>query len=147
MQQLPPGNVEYCFRLGHYHFHRICSLLRVGADKFLALPTYRCRRTGSVVSERGICSCAELEVFSCCGGWKEACQTTCAISKSRPSCQVFISCKEIHAIRTNIREQAPSYTTVKNWVVQFKRGDFSTCVAPRPADPKLTTPEIIKISS
>ena len=34
--------------------------------------------------------------------------------------------------------------TVKNWVVQFKRGDFSTCVAPRLGRPKtVTTPEII----
>ena len=35
-------------------------------------------------------------------------------------------------------------TIVKNWVVQFKRGDFSTCGAPRPGRHKtLTTPEII----
>ena len=41
-------------------------------------------------------------------------------------------------------EHAPSYATVKNWVVQFKRGDFSTCDAPRPGRPKtVTTPEII----
>ena len=32
---------------------------------------------------------------------------------------------------------------VKNWVAQFKRGDFSACDAPRPGQPKtLTTPEI-----
>ena len=29
-------------------------------------------------------------------------------------------------------EHAPSYATVKNLVAQFKRGDFSTCDAPRP---------------
>jgi histone-lysine N-methyltransferase SETMAR len=41
-------------------------------------------------------------------------------------------------------KHAPSYATVKNWVVQFKRGDFSTCDAPRPGRPKtVTTPEII----
>ena len=53
--------------------------------------------------------------------------------------------KEIHAILTeSLRELAPSYATVKNWVAQFKRGDFSTCVAPRPGRPKtVTTPEII----
>jgi len=35
--------------------------------------------------------------------------------------------KEIHAILTEtLGEHAPSYATVKNWVVQFKRGDFST---------------------
>jgi len=38
--------------------------------------------------------------------------------------------KEIHAIlQETIGEHAPSYATVKNWVVQFKCGDFSTCVA------------------
>ena len=53
--------------------------------------------------------------------------------------------KEIHAIpRETLGEHAPSYATVKNCVVQFKRGDFSTCDAPRPGRPKtVTTPEII----
>ena len=41
-------------------------------------------------------------------------------------------------------EHASSYATVKNCVAQFKRGDFSTCDAPRPGRPKIvTTPEII----
>jgi len=41
-------------------------------------------------------------------------------------------------------EHAPSYATVKNWVTQFKRGDFSTCDAPRLGRPKtVTTPKII----
>jgi len=53
--------------------------------------------------------------------------------------------KEIHAnLRETLGEHAPSYATVKNWVAQFKRGDFSTCDAPRPGRPKtVTTPEII----
>ena len=53
--------------------------------------------------------------------------------------------KEIHTNLTEtLREHAPSYATVKNWVAQFKRGDFSTCDAPRPGRPKtVTTPEII----
>jgi len=39
--------------------------------------------------------------------------------------------KEIHAILTEtLGKHAPF--TVKNWVAQFKRGDFSTCDAPRP---------------
>jgi hypothetical protein len=34
---------------------------------------------------------------------------------------------EIHAILTEtLGEHAPSYATVKNWVVQLKRGDVST---------------------
>jgi hypothetical protein len=62
----------------------ICYVYR-SADKSLALPTFRCRRTESIVS------------------------------------------MEIHAILTEtLGEHAPSYATVKNWVVQFKRGDFFT---------------------
>jgi len=45
--------------------------------------------------------------------------------------------KEIHAIlKETLGEHAPSYATVKNWVAQFKRGDFSTCDAPRRGRPK-----------
>ena len=53
--------------------------------------------------------------------------------------------KEIHAILTEtLVEHATSYATVKNWVAQFKRGDFSTCDVPRLGRPKtVTTPEII----
>jgi len=53
--------------------------------------------------------------------------------------------REIHAILTEtLGEHAPSYATIKNSVAQFKRGDFSTCFAPRPGQPKtVTTPEII----
>jgi len=53
--------------------------------------------------------------------------------------------KEIHSILTEILgEYAPWYTTVKNWVAQFKRGDFSAFDAPRPGRPKtVTTPVII----
>ena len=41
--------------------------------------------------------------------------------------------KGIHAILTEtLGEHAPSYATVKNRVAQLKRGDFSTCDAPRP---------------
>ena len=52
--------------------------------------------------------------------------------------------KEIHAILIEILEEhASSYATVKNWVAQFKRGDFSTYDVPRPGRPKtVTTPEI-----
>jgi len=52
---------------------------------------------------------------------------------------------EIHAILTEaLGEHAPSCATVKNWVTQFKRVDFSTCDALRPGRPKtVTTPEII----
>ena len=57
----------------------------------------------------------------------------------------FFPYKEIYAIlKETLEEHAPWYATVKNWVAQFKRGDFSTCSAPSPGRPKtLTTPEII----
>jgi len=53
--------------------------------------------------------------------------------------------EEIHAILTEtLGEHAPSYATIRNCVAQFKRGDFSNCVAPRPGRPKtVTTPEIL----
>ena len=64
------------------------------------------------------------------------------------SCHFFLqgkALKEIHAIlKETLGEHAPSLATVKNWVVQFKCGDFYTCDAPRPGRPKtVTTPEII----
>ena len=53
--------------------------------------------------------------------------------------------KEIYTILIEtLGEHVPSYATVKNWVAQIKRGDFSTCEAPCPGRPKtVTTPEII----
>jgi transposase len=52
--------------------------------------------------------------------------------------------KEIHAfLIETLGEHAPSYAIIKNWVAQFKHGDFSTCDVPRPGRPKtVTTPEI-----
>jgi len=48
--------------------------------------------------------------------------------------------KEIHAILTEtLGEHAPLYATVKNWVAQFKHGDFSTCDVPQPGRPKTVT--------
>ena len=115
---------------------------------------FLCRRTESIESlERGVYSCEELEVFSCCKGWNEACQPTRTISSTRRRELSSRSCfsnkarrrKEIHAIlQETLGENAPSYVTVKNWVAQFKRGDFSTCHEPRPGRIRtVTTPEII----
>ena len=48
--------------------------------------------------------------------------------------------KEIHAILIEtLGEHAPSHATVKNWVAQFKHGDFSTCDALRSGRPKTVT--------
>jgi len=53
--------------------------------------------------------------------------------------------KDIHVILTEtLEEHAPLYATIKSWVARFKRGDFSTCDAPRPGQSKtVITPEII----
>jgi len=48
--------------------------------------------------------------------------------------------KEIHSIlMETLGEHAPSYATIKKWVAQFKRGDFSTCDEPHPGQPKTVT--------
>ena len=66
-------------------------VIQGGADKSLARLTSRCRRTESIVSlERGVCSCAELQVFSCYRGRKEVCQATAQFQHRDASCrQVF----------------------------------------------------------
>ena len=58
----------------HVDFHMCITW---GCWWVLSRPTSRCRRTESIVSlEKRVCSCAELQVFSCYRGWKEACQAT-----------------------------------------------------------------------
>jgi len=129
-------------------------LIRGSADKSLVRPTSRCCRTESILSlERGVCSGAELQAFSCYRGWKGACKATRAISatsrrelsSSSPLPLQGKAPKEIHAILIEILgAHAPSYATLKNWVAHFKLSDFFTCDAPRPGRPKtVTTPEII----
>jgi len=128
------------------------TLLRGGAYKYLARPTSRFRRTESIVSlEKEICSCAEFARLSLLQRLRGAHQAMHAISTtSRRELSSFLflqgkAAKEIHAILTEtLREYSPLYTTVKNWVARFKRGDFSTCDAPRPGRPKtVTIPDII----
>jgi len=81
-----------------------------------------------------------IESLSCYRGRKEACQAMHVISTTW-RCELSSSAfflqgkvpKEIHAILTEtLGEHAPSHATVKNWMALFKRGDFSTCDAPRP---------------
>jgi len=78
------------------HFSSATDGIRRGADKSLAQPTSRYRRTEPIVSlERGVCSCADLQVFSCYRGRKEACKATRAISKTsrRKLSKIHFSCK------------------------------------------------------
>jgi len=102
--------------------------------------------------ERVVCSSAELQAVFVTEAERKHVRRRAQFQHHRDaSChQVFFFLqgkvpKEIHAIPTEtLGECALSYATVKNWVAQFKRGDFSTCDAPRPGLPKtVTTPEII----
>jgi len=99
--------------------------------------------------ESGVCSCAELQDFSCYRRRKEAYQATSAISttwrRELSSSSFFpplqgTASKEIHTILIQtLGKHAPLFATVKNWVAHFKRGDFSTCDATRPGRPKAVT--------
>jgi len=56
-------------KICHLNVGGLFVLLQGGADKSLARPTFQCRRTELIVFvERGVCSCAELQVFSCYRG-------------------------------------------------------------------------------
>jgi len=102
--------------------------IRRGADEFLARPTSRCRRTESIVSlERGLCSCADLQVFSSYRGWKEACKATRAISttsRRELSSRFFPARQGAEGNSRHSERNIRGTCTVKNWVAQFKRGDF-----------------------
>ena len=96
--------------------------------------------------ETGICACTELQVFLVTEAERKHVRQRTRFQQHRDaSChQDFFmqgkAPKEIHAILTEtLEEYAPSYATVKNWVAQFKRDDFSTCDAPRPGRPKTVT--------
>jgi len=56
---------SHCTRKCLTFYWQCLDVIGGSADKSLARPTSRCRRTESMVSsERGVCSCAELQVFS-----------------------------------------------------------------------------------
>jgi len=117
------------------------SYLRGRADNSITKPTSRCRRTDSIVSlKRGDFSGADLQVFSSYRGRKEAYQAPRAIlTTSRPELLTTFflqgkARKEIHAILTEtLGEHATSYATL------YKRGDVSTCDAPRFVQAKTVT--------
>ena len=100
---------------------RKMSQVRGGADKSLAQPTSRCHRTELIVSERGVCSCAELQVFLLQRLKVSMSGEARFHQHGDASChQVFFFPlqdkvpKEIHAILTKtLGEHAPSYATVK----------------------------------
>jgi hypothetical protein len=83
-----------CLRCKTMNKNNSLYIVKRGADKSLARPTSQCHRTEWVVLlERGVCSCAELQVFSCYR--KETCQVTCTISTtSRCELSSFFSARQ-----------------------------------------------------
>jgi hypothetical protein len=80
-------------QIPHMSVVNICG----GAGKSLGRPTSWCHRTESIVLfERGVCSCAELQVFFCYRGWKEACQVTCNFNIETRAVIKFFSCEVSH---------------------------------------------------
>jgi len=85
------------------------------AFKSLVRPTSRRRRTESMVSlERGVCSCVELQAFSCYRGWKEACQATRPISTTcrRDLSSSFTTYTHTHT-NTHTRSHTHKHTHTK----------------------------------
>ena len=145
-------------------WHNHCTL---GMSRLLINISLRCKKctTGQIaclilyITQRdkvsGFTRCTPLRIIYLpytSRSWKDAFRATRAISttsRRELSWSSLFPARQgdqgitRHSER-NIREHAPSYATIKNWVAPFKRGDFPTCVAPRPGRPKtVTTPEII----
>jgi len=122
--------------------------IRGGADKSLSRPTSRCRRTESIVLlERHVTNCKSFLLQRLKGSMSGDARDFNNIETRAIIKFLFLQSKapkKIHAILTEtLGEHSPSYGTIKNWMIQFKRGDFSSCVVPRPGRPKtVTTPEI-----
>jgi len=101
--------------------------------------------------ERGVCSCAELQAFLVTEAERKHVRRRARFQHRDACCHTVVlflqgkAPKEFHAVlKETLGEHAPSYATVKSWVAQFKRGDFSTCDAHRPGRPKrVTNPENI----
>ena len=97
--------------------------------------------------ERGVYSCAEWHVFFLTEK-KHVRRSARFQQHGDVSCHQLFFFPARQGAEGNSRhsdrilgEYAASYATVKNWVAQFKRGSFSTCVVPRPGRPKtVTTP-------
>ena len=129
-----------------------CSVVQVreGADTSLARPNSRSRRAESIVSlERGVCLCAELQVFSSYRSWRRHVRRRARFQQHRDArYQVFFYLQGTEGNSrhsgSNIRGTWTIVCQRHNWVVQFKHGDLSTCDAPRSGRPKtVPTPEII----
>ena len=104
---LPPSNV--CRNV----WWASSQIVQGYADKSLSRPPSRSRRTESIMSlESGVCSCAELQVFSCYRDWKEACHAMRAIStttRRELSTLFFLKSKAPKEIRTILKETLGEY--------------------------------------
>jgi len=117
------------------------EVTRRGADKSLARPTSRCRRTETVVSlERGglfMCQIASLFLLQGLKGSMSGDARHFNNNQTRAVIKFFFfparqgaEGNSLHSDR-NIRGTC-TIVCHRQWVAQFKRGDFSTCDAPRP---------------
>ena len=157
IKKMEPKEHERMWLTKHPYKQQTSYDLRGGADKSLARLTSQCRRTESIVSlERGVRSCAELQVFFLLQRLKGSVSSDARDFNNIETRAVNIfflqgkAPKEIHTIlMETLGEHAPSYATVKNWVARFKRGDFSTCDAPRSGRTKQWPPRrlLIKFTS
>jgi len=92
--------------------------------------------------ERGVCSCPNCKSFLVTEAEGKHVRRRARFQQhGDASCHFSFlqgkAPKEIQAILKEILGgHAPSYATVKNWVAQFKHGDFSTYDESRPGRPK-----------
>ena len=95
---------------------------------------------------RGVCSCAKLQVFLVTEAERKNVRRRARFQQHGGASYhqvLFLQGKaqqESHAILTEtLGEHAPSYAIVRNWVIQFKRGDFATRDVRRCGRPKTVT--------
>ena len=114
------------------------SVLRWSADTSLGQHTSQCRRTESILSlERGVVCVLNCNIFflQMLKGKMSGVARNFNNIGTRLHI-IFLTRQGVEGnsrhLERNIRGNAPLYSTVKNWVAQFKGGNFSTWIAPRP---------------
>jgi len=113
--------------------------IQEGVDKSLVRPTSRCSRTesGSVAGKRGLFICRIVSIFLLqrLKGSMSGDAHDFNNMETRPVINFFFSARQ-GILTETLGEHASSYAAIKNWVSQFKLGNFSTCHSSRPGRPK-----------
>ena len=128
-------------------WQHVLEIIWGGADKSLARPSSRCHRTELIVSlERGVCSCTELQVFSCYRGWKETSGDARDFNNIETRAVImFFSCKARRRRKFTLFWQK-HWGNIHHRMPPTKTGwlSFFTCDAPCPGRPKtMTTQKVI----